>query len=919
MSINEEQFNQSLNFLIANALNKALTFGLSDNLGGEVIHLNSSILRTLNLSIANELTEEVLIVGQAGRPTLSNYHFLIQFVSNQCFKSSRLPTLTTPNWSMAVNPGDFITHIYLLSKETITLPPSISKIESSIPTNVQLQYAGAVLKNVADEVLQVAVIVGKHVYAKVDNKDKRVTGGETVHLATFTDAGAPSPLIATLVQPRTVLNDGTTAPLLLRLVNTSPDPVTFASPSEHGGPTPTAVQLSVDIDEKAAWALCKSGEARLIVVAPPPNWKEEPESVSVTGRKTWLFRPDYSPDYSQIAPNSALEFHISGVKTTLPPGLTNLYVTLQEFPNYGTQTAVTQIEKSPLIYNKDHGSGLLSCGATGANPGLTLNGDTTADLLLVNQSGTGKSAHFKGGAGVSIDNNLDVAGDVRINRHTLWLQESIRHGIRFGGDNLFAKEVVGGPIVFGSDGGALGSTWDGEKDNEKIVLSWKCTGNVGIGTNQPKSTLSVKGGAAIGSTYADTVVAPPNSLLVEGNVGIGTNNPVAPLDIEQQKRTGTHPTSLTGLYVTGDFSEDSNGVEFRHSNGMQGIGFGYNTIYATGNVTDQTLSIKSRGSGNLLLLPSQGNVGIGTNQPKSTLSVKGGAAVGSYAETSTAVQNGMIVEGNVGIGNPNPTMAKLQVNGSQTANTNTFAFFAYRQDMKTPFIDLAPGGPISNGIWSDNRIVGVEFNAFSDLRIKDVIGRSDGAQDLATLMRVEVTDYTHKDTATRGQQPQKKVIGQQLLGVYTQAVSLSKDVVPDIYQTAKCLDSWIDLETTLQKGDQVRIIPDNGKESLVDVTEVASNRFRVSPSLSDGAVFVYGRMVNDFASVDYDAIAMLNVSATQQIKREKDAEVQALREENDALRARLDRLENVIKSLVSPGSLLGSDPLEENAPLKLMI
>lgn len=56
-----------------------------------------------------------------------------------------------------------------------------------------------------------------------------------------------------------------------------------------------------------------------------------------------------------------------------------------------------------------------------------------------------------------------------------------------------------------------------------------------------------------------------------------------------------------------------------------------------------------------------------------------------------------------------------------------------------------------------------------------------------------------------------------------------------------------------------------------------------------------------------------------QIKREQEAEVQALREENVALRARLDRLENVIKSLVSPGSLLGSDPLEENAPLKLMI
>lgn len=41
-------------------------------------------------------------------------------------------------------------------------------------------------------------------------------------------------------------------------------------------------------------------------------------------------------------------------------------------------------------------------------------------------------------------------------------------------------------------------------------------------------------------------------------------------------------------------------------------------------------------------------------------------------------------------------------------------------------------------------------------------------------------------------------------------------------------------------------------------------------------VFVYGREVNDFGQVHYEANAMLNVSATQQIKREKKVEVQAL-------------------------------------------
>src|SRR6185503_14896105 len=75
--------------------------------------------------------------------------------------------------------------------------------------------------------------------------------------------------------------------------------------------------------------------------------------------------------------------------------------------------------------------------------------------------------------------------------------------------------------------------------------------------------------------------------------------------------------------------------------------------------------------------------------------------------------------GNVGIGNANPTMAKLQVNGSQVAYTNEFAFFAYRKGWQTPFSELAGAGEISKSIWADNRIVGLEFNAFSDVRIKD--------------------------------------------------------------------------------------------------------------------------------------------------------------------------------------------------------
>jgi hypothetical protein len=86
-----------------------------------------------------------------------------------------------------------------------------------------------------------------------------------------------------------------------------------------------------------------------------------------------------------------------------------------------------------------------------------------------------------------------------------------------------------------------------------------------------------------------------------GNLGIGTSDPKAKLDISTTPRTDTHPTAIKGLYITGDFKADSDGIEFRHSNGSQGIGFGYNTIYAAGTNDNQDLNLKPKGTGKVII------------------------------------------------------------------------------------------------------------------------------------------------------------------------------------------------------------------------------------------------------------------------------------------------------------------------------
>ncbi|MBK7957419.1 MAG: hypothetical protein IPK03_04485 [Bacteroidetes bacterium] len=88
------------------------------------------------------------------------------------------------------------------------------------------------------------------------------------------------------------------------------------------------------------------------------------------------------------------------------------------------------------------------------------------------------------------------------------------------------------------------------------------------------------------------------------NIGIGITNPANRLDIASSVRSGTHGTGFP-LYVTGPLaagSAGSAGIEFRHENGTQGIGFGFNTMYATGSNISQDLGLRSKGTGNLEFL-----------------------------------------------------------------------------------------------------------------------------------------------------------------------------------------------------------------------------------------------------------------------------------------------------------------------------
>lgn len=245
------------------------------------------------------------------------------------------------------------------------------------------------------------------------------------------------------------------------------------------------------------------------------------------------------------------------------------------------------------------------------------------------------------------------------------------------------------------------------------LVTFLANGNVGIGTTSPAAKLhiAIPGGnsqairfTSYGSSNPTITMGEDNSApgvgylslwwastpvervrltartdipsyINSGNVGIGISNPIARLDVQgPNTRSGTTGTSPT-LYVSGALSTGQTGpasgnIEFRHDNGTQGIGFGYNSIYQTGSNASQELNLLSRGTSPITLNAyaySTGNVGISTTAPSSKLQVVGGSQTitsvrtDGYVEDVSGIMNGNFIpsrswtvsSGSVGIFNEN--------------------------------------------------------------------------------------------------------------------------------------------------------------------------------------------------------------------------------------------------------------------------
>ena len=396
--------------------------------------------------------------------------------------------------------------------------------------------------------------------------------------------------------------------------------------------------------------------------------------------------------------------------------------------------------------------------------------------------------------------------------------------------------------------------------------------------------------------FTGNAAAPQVTLGTNGYLGIGTISPVNKLQI------GSTP----------GFS----GNDLAIGNGTQGMSFTESTTSSTW-YSNTPFALMANGG--------TGYVGIGTQSPANILQIGGVGGTGFSGnalaiggggaamimnqttslttwESSTAISilphyglggiNGQVnitgngyISGSLGIGTNSP-IAPLEV-----YTTAALANVYYTEYQHLGTTDISNGNISNMAIYADGNIVAGSFDAYSDARLKNIRGRSNTAKDLQILNALQVTDYTMKDVVKYRDKAFKKVIAQEVEQVYPQVISKQTNYIPNVYQPVVKMEKkpngyllhFEKPHNISAEAKKIEVLDDNGRQRLEVVSVPSENEVLLNADNLTGTVFVYGELVNDFRTVDYEGLSTLNISATQELSKK----VAALEAENSELKTKL--------------------------------
>jgi len=267
-------------------------------------------------------------------------------------------------------------------------------------------------------------------------------------------------------------------------------------------------------------------------------------------------------------------------------------------------------------------------------------------------------------------------------------------------------------------------------------------------------------------------------------------------------------------------------------------------------------------------------------------------------------------DGTVGIGTNSPSYP-LHITTTATSYTGSFAFYAYTGSATTTGVST---NNTDTSIYASSRVVASEFNAFSDSRIKKNILDVNDLSALNTLRLIQPKKYNYIDTRNKTNEPVWGFIAQQVRSVLEHSTILIKDFIPNIFQLAtksvnennECILTVPNLITFDSNGTgKMKLISENEKTVFVTIkNKLSTTQILINEYLEENNYFIYGEEVDNFHSLNKDAIFTITTAAVQEIDRKQinqeskieilENKINELQQKNINLETRLAILESLI-------------------------
>jgi hypothetical protein len=314
------------------------------------------------------------------------------------------------------------------------------------------------------------------------------------------------------------------------------------------------------------------------------------------------------------------------------------------------------------------------------------------------------------------------------------------------------------------------------------------------------------------------------TILSSGNVGIGTTNPGATLHLGSQNeeiRFGDGATSRSSLIFKGH----NTGTTFVDRYAIKNI---------SGSDSAAHVWYDDNGAGEMTLT-NRGSLGLG----------------GEFI----------------------PSNGLLEING--THGSVSLSNWSYAE-LTTGGANLGAAVTQAYSLYASGAIAASEFNAISDARVKNIKEVRDNKKDMLTLEKMNVYEFDYIDKLNYGIKDKIGFIAQDLEKLNENLVNYSKNFIPNIFKTFKLINKnkiILDKEYDLEVNDILKIeITVYSQKIMIEKKVLAIlNEVIIIETIElieSEDIFIYGKKVEDFRTVNFEQIIGMNVSSIKYLYNE---------------------------------------------------